>query len=108
MNVKDARDAATIEAGKIAAGRITPGKRAAVKFEAAFAEYLEHLKAKSARKGKPPAWHGRVVSLGSILLPEFKGWPLADLSAVPARVRDWHKRVICLSRLDIGASNRIC
>jgi integrase len=91
MTVKAARDAALIEAGRIAAKRLRPGKRAAVKFEAAFNEYLSHLESKAKRKGKEPTWHNRVVSLGKMLLPEFAKWPLSDLSNNPGHVRDVHK-----------------
>jgi integrase len=94
MNLTDARKAALVEAGRIAAGRITPGKRQAVKFEAAFTDYCEHLAAKAKRKGKPPRWLVNVQSIGStILLPEYGKWPLADLSAAPGVVRDFHKKV---------------
>lgn len=91
MNVKAARDAALIHAGRIAAGRVTPGKRQAVKFKDSFADYLEHLKSKAERKGKEATWHDRVVSLGK-MLSEFEKWPLADLSNNPAHVRDVHKQ----------------
>jgi integrase len=93
MNVDDARKEAQKIAGRNASGRIAPGKRKAVKFSEAFAEYLSHLEAKAANKGKPPRWHGRVVSLGNVLLPEFGKWPLADLSHSPAAVRDFHARM---------------
>jgi integrase len=93
MNVKAARDAALIEAGRIAAKRLRPGKRQAVKFAAAFEDYCLHLKAKAERKHKAPAWHGRVISLGKLLLPEFAKWPLGDLSNNPGHVRDVHKRI---------------
>jgi hypothetical protein len=36
MDTKAARQAALIEAGRIASGRITPGRKAAMKFEAAL------------------------------------------------------------------------
>jgi integrase len=93
MSVKAARDAALIEAGRIAAKRLRPGKRQAVKFAAAFDDYLSHLELKARRKGKAPAWHGRVISLGKLLLPEFAKWPLADLSNNPGHVRDVHKQI---------------
>jgi integrase len=94
MTLSDARKAALVEAGRIAAGRVTPGRRQAVKFEAAFADYCAHLAAKAKRKGKPPRWLVNVQSIGNtILLPEYGKWPLADLSAAPGVVRDFHKRV---------------
>lgn len=94
MTLTDARKAALVEAGRIAAGRITPGRKQAVKFEAAFADYCAHLEAKAKRKGKPPRWLVNVQSIGNtILLPEYGKWPLADLSAAPGVVRDFHKEV---------------
>jgi integrase len=90
----DARKAALVEAGRIAAGRITPGRKQAVKFEPAFTDYCAHLEAKAKRKGKPPRWLVNVQSIGNtILLPEYGKWPLADLSAAPGVVRDFHKKV---------------
>lgn len=94
MSTKQARDAALIEAGRIAAKQLRPGKRTAVKFAEAFEDYCRHLEAKAKRRGKPPRWLRNVRQLGnSILLPEFGRWPLADLSAAPAIIRDWHTRV---------------
>lgn len=93
LRVDEARKEAEKIAGRVAAGRITPGKRKAVKFAEAFAEYLSHLETKATNKGKPPRWHGRVISLGNVLLPEFGKWPLSDLSHSPAVVRDFHKRM---------------
>jgi len=64
MNVKQARAAALMEAGRVSAGRLTPGKRAAVRFEAAFVEYLDHLKRKAEQRGKPPSSWRNAKSLG--------------------------------------------
>jgi uncharacterized protein (DUF2252 family) len=44
MSVNEARKSALREAGRIAAGRISPGKRDAIKFEAAIADYINILK----------------------------------------------------------------
>jgi hypothetical protein len=94
MKVKAARDAALIEAGRVAAKRIRPGKRAAVKFGEAFEEYIKAAEAKAERKGKPARWAKNARLIGSsLLLPEFARFPLADLSASPAIVRDFHKRI---------------
>jgi integrase len=93
MNTAVARQAALIIAGRNASGRIAPGKRTAVKFETAFAEYLKYLEAKAARAGKPARWAVNVRKLGRLLLPEFGRWPLADLSNSPAVIRDWHVKV---------------
>ena len=40
MSTAAARKAAQVEAGRIAAGRIEPSARSAVRFEQAFADYL--------------------------------------------------------------------
>jgi hypothetical protein len=94
MSVKDARDLARIEAGRIAAKRIRPGKRSAVKFAEAFEEYIAAAEAKAEAKGKPARWAKNARLIGSsLLLPEFGRWPLSDLSAAPAVVRDFHKRI---------------
>lgn len=94
MGLIDARKAALMLAGRNAAGRLKPGRRDAVKFAAAFAEYVLYLESKAARRGKAAVWAGSVRKLGRLfLLPEFQNWPLADLSGSPAIVRDWHRKV---------------
>jgi integrase len=94
MNLADARKAALVIAGRNAAGRIAPGKRSAVKFETAFAAYLSHLERKAAKAGKPPRWKLNVEKIGnSLLLPEFGKWPLSDMSAAPAVIADFHRKV---------------
>ena len=87
--LKEARNRAMVEAGKIAGGKITPGRKASVKFEEAFSDYLEHLEA-----NRSPKWLHDVKLIGDkILLPEYRGWPLADLSASPQVIKDFHKRI---------------
>ncbi len=94
MNVATARKAALVHAGRIAAGRITPGKRTAVRFETAFADYHKHLEHKATSKGKNAKWAYNAQSIANtVLLPEFSRWPLADLSHAPGVVRDWHLKV---------------
>jgi integrase len=94
MNVADARKAALVIAGRNASGRIAPGKRSAKKFGDAFADYLQHLERKATKAGKPPTWKLNVEKIGkSLLLPEFEKWPLADMSAAPAVVADFHRKV---------------
>lgn len=94
MTITDARKAALVEAGRVAAGRITPGKRSAVKFEAAFTDYLDHLQRKADKAGKPARWRTNVEHIGrTILLPEFGKWSLAELSNSPAVVARFHRRV---------------
>jgi len=56
MTLAGARRAALVVAGRIAGGRVRPGKRAAVRLEAAMADYIAHLEAQSARRGKPARW----------------------------------------------------
>ena len=56
MSTAEARDAARIERGRVAAGDTGPGKRASVKVETSVTEYLAHLTRKSAEKGKVALW----------------------------------------------------
>jgi integrase len=91
MDVEKARKEALIVAGKVAGGNIEPSKRDAIKFETAFAAYLEHLKAQAAKRGKPPRWHNNVKKLGeTIILPKFGKWSLIELANSPDAVADWH------------------
>jgi hypothetical protein len=53
MIVVDARKDALKIAGRIAGGRIEPSKRAAAKCGETLDEYIEHLKRKAKRAGKP-------------------------------------------------------
>jgi len=84
MGVEAARKEALIVAGKVAGGNIEPSRRNATKFEAAFAGYLEHLKAQAAKRGKPPRWHDNVKKLGdTIILPKFGKWTLIETGQQP-------------------------
>jgi integrase len=90
MNLKDARKAALVEAGTIAAGRITPGKRDALKVSDALDQYIDHLRTRKAGS----RWPDNVASIARVhIRPEFGTWPLQELSAVPARVASWHKAI---------------
>jgi integrase len=94
MDVKAARKAALIEAGRVAAGRITPGHRTAVKVAAAMDAYVAYLREKAAGKGKAPAWAKNVESIARVhVVPEFGNWSLAELSAAPGAVAKWHRGV---------------
>jgi integrase len=93
VNVSDARKAALQIAGKEAGGRIIPGRRSAVKFADAFAEYLDHLTRNSAKKGKPDRWRKNVEKLGKIILPVWEKWTLADMSSRPDIVAQWHRQI---------------
>jgi integrase len=94
MNLKAARAAALVIAGRNAEGKIAPGRRSAVKFADAFKTYLVHLERKATKAGKPARWKYNVEAIGdALLLPEFGKWPLADMSAAPAVIADFHRKV---------------
>ena len=104
MGVDKARDLAAIEAGKHVSGTAGPGKRSALKFEAAWNAYLERLEKKvananrdRAEKGiapKPARWAYNARHLGGQwLLPEWGTWSLADMVANPGAVKSFHERV---------------
>ena len=94
MNLRQARKAAKVIAGRIASGRVTQGKRKAAKFADAMVEYIHHLERQSERRGKPARWAGKVRSLSKLyLMPKWGKWPLAEISGNPAAVRDWHLQV---------------
>jgi integrase len=93
MKIDAARKAAEIEAGQLAQGKTPVNRREAVKFETAFAVYLEHLKAKAEEKGKPARWHYNAVKYGKLILPTFGGWTLVELANAPDAVADWHKKL---------------
>jgi integrase len=89
-----ARRLAKMEDGRIAAGRIEPGKRRAVKFKDAFERYKEHLKAKATKRDKPARWHTNVHQYGRLhLLPKWGGVSLADMSRDPKALADWHVKL---------------
>jgi integrase len=82
------------ESSPVASLRIEPGRRAAVRFKDALDEYLKHLEAKAANRGKPARWKHNVEQLAkTLLLPEWGKWPLADMSNSPEAVRDWHREI---------------
>jgi integrase len=90
MRVADARKLALIEAAKVAAGRIEPGKKSALKVDAALDSYIEHLKGRP----KGQTWARNVESISRVhIRPEFGSWPLAELAVVPARIQEWHKKI---------------
>jgi len=101
MSTAAARQAALSEAGKIADGRVEPGKRRALKVGQALDNYLKHLRSQSARGGrgakkgappKPPRHADNVEKLRRQFFGEFESWPLADLSNTPGIVADWHEK----------------
>jgi integrase len=93
MDVKQARQAALIEAGRVASGRITPGRKLATKFEAALDDYIARARKRAEVKGKAASWARNIESLKRTHFAEFLGWPLHELSASPAVVAAWHRRV---------------
>jgi integrase len=93
MDVKKARQAALIEAGRVASGRITPGRKLATKFEAALDDYITRARERAEVKGKAASWARNIESLKRTHFAEFLGWPLHELNASPAVVAAWHKRV---------------
>ena len=91
MTLAEARKAARKIAGRIAADKLDVGKRKAVKFADAFADYLEHLRMKAERVGKPARWCRNVEGLGRLhILPKWGRWSLAEMSGSPKAIRDWH------------------
>jgi integrase len=93
MDAKAARQAALIEAGRVASGRITPGRKTAIKFHAALDDYIAHARQRAEKKGKAASWARNIESLKRTHFADFLGWPLHELSASPAVVATWHKRV---------------
>jgi integrase len=92
MRTEDARNAARVERGKVAAGEVAPGKREAVKLDTSMAEYIDHLERKAAKNGKEARWARNVKNYNkNYILPRFGGWTLADLAMHPGAVADWHK-----------------
>ncbi|MBR0989118.1 hypothetical protein JQ580_00110 [Bradyrhizobium japonicum] len=89
-----ARELAEIEIGKVHSGDAAPNKRSSVKFEAAFDAYVEYLKAKAEKQGKPARWAYNVEKLGAgVILQRWSGWTLYDMAMSPDAVADWHKKV---------------
>jgi len=98
MSVATARRFALVEAGKIAGGVTTAGKRVAVRFAEAWEEYAQHLLGLAKRRGKPPRWHKNATYWAkTLILPYWGKWPLAEMSASPAAVRDWHREITAKS-----------
>jgi integrase len=92
MTLAQARKQARKIAGRIAADRREPGKREAVRFETAFADYIEHLQKRATDRGKPASWAANVAGLGKLhILPKWCKWSLAEMSASPKAVKEWHK-----------------
>jgi integrase len=104
MSTEQARDAARIERGRIAAGDLSPGKREAIKVEASVTAYIAHLESKIAKRNtkavalgqpaKPARWAVNVRNYAkNHILPKWGNWTLSDLATHPGAVEDWHKDV---------------
>jgi integrase len=94
MDTAAARQKASIEAGKIGAGRFEPPQSKARKFGDAFREYLDYLQAKADDESKPARWKRNVEALGRIMLPEWEKWPLLEMSKRREDVAEWYKGVV--------------
>lgn len=70
--------------------RHAPGPRKAVKFAEACNSYLLHLSDKAEAAGKEPQWRRRVESLHRNHLHRWDRYTLAELSANPTLVKNWH------------------
>jgi integrase len=113
IGVKEARRLARVLSGRVAGGQIDPNPKTALTFEAAFADYCAYLLRKveianeAAREAhekavkndpdtpppvqKEATWHKIVVGLGKRhLTPQWGASTLAEISAAPDEVNDWH------------------
>src|SRR5258708_5721577 len=80
VTTDEARKAALIYSGAVAAGTAAPGKRQAMPFRAAFENYLAHLKAQAEANGKPPRWWANACKLSEAhIMPQWDGWTLAEM-----------------------------
>jgi integrase len=94
MTNKEAREAALVFAGAVAAGTAAPGKRVALRLGPAFESYLIHLKDQAKAKNKEPRWWANARKLADRhLLPEWREWSLFDLSQNPRVVAAWHAKL---------------
>lgn len=90
----EARDAARIWRGRVAANDLGPGKREAVKVETSLAEYLAYLERQSTTKGKPARWALNVRHIAKKhILPRWGQWSLAEIAVHPGAVADWHRDI---------------
>jgi integrase len=94
VDTEEARKAALIFAGAVAADKAPPGKRTAATFELTWATYLAYLEAKATSKGKPARWHANAKRLGdNLILPTWAKWTLVDMANSPEAVEDWHAKL---------------
>jgi integrase len=107
MQPPAARAEALKAAGEFASGTSIVGKADAVTFSAAFTRYVEYLKAKAAKKGKPARWAYNVEKLGKIMLPDWSEWTLADMAKRPDVVADWYDKLHKKTPASAGHCGRI-
>jgi integrase len=107
MQPPAARAEALKAAGEFASGTPIVGKADAVAFSAAFTRYVEYLKAKAAKKGKPARWAYNVEKLGKIMLPDWSEWTLADMAKRPDVVADWYDKLHKKTPASAGHCGRI-
>jgi integrase len=94
MSTAQARKEALKIAGRIAAGRIEPGRRAATKFEDALADHIVYLERLAKENDKPAMWAGVVRRLGKqLLLPAWGHSSLAEMSEGRRAVAQWHRKI---------------
>jgi integrase len=91
LKIKAARTAALVQAGRVASGRHLPGQRSGLKVAAAMDQYITHLR----ENGKAGSrWAENAASLVKVhIKDDFGNWPIHELSAQPAVVADWHKKI---------------
>jgi integrase len=93
--INSAREQAKVLLGRVANRDVIPSKRNGTKFGEAFEQYINYLTLKAEAKGKRAAWAYNVKALGDkIMLPKWSGWTLAQMSAKPDVVADWHLTVV--------------
>lgn len=107
MQPPAARAEALKAAGEFASGAPIVGKADAVTFSAAFERYVEYLKTKAAKKGKPARWAYNVEKLGKIMLPQWGSWTLADMAKRPDIVVDWYSGLHKKTPASAGHCGRI-
>lgn len=94
ISTAEARKRAALEIGRTAQKIDKEPEPEPVRVDVAFAVYLDYLKSKAEKNGKPPRWYYNAKKLvDKIILPEFGNWTLNDLAKKPGVVADFHERV---------------
>jgi len=89
MNVAATREAATVVTAEMITGTAKPGKHESIKFGVALDQYLDHLRRKAERAGKP-ARGARMSSNTPRSTCGRSGTDGHSRSANPAAVAGWH------------------